>query len=487
MFKRILLDKKKNKTISIVITILYFAISVFLITRHEAWRDESQAWTMAKNLTLVELFGVLPTEGHPCLWFLFIMPFAKLGLSFYHFSFISLLVMTIALYLFLEYSPFSLAVKVVVMFSSIFLYYNPVVARIYSLIALIVILLSLFYKNRYDSPVLYGILIALLFQTHVVAFGLAIGLTIDLLIEFFNNRSSRKLIISLGIILFSFICTVLEIMPRSSSPSGIDTSASGMLSKLKPSYIADKLSNFAYTTWGIPEGILTLIVYVLLIAMIVFIFVFITRNRKWNQNYRIIITAVCGVGVFFGILILVYTSHTQMSSILTMILLFVLWQLYENNKESNLKLVCVALLLSVSFLSFIVPQSMLRMDIDGYYSESRLVAGFIEDNIRDDGAVLIENNINDSPVYSYVVSNRKDVKVYDLFNDEEFRFHKMGIEYRDIEISEVIRKAEELSDNEVYYLTYGQKDNDKLQLIYTTSDVSSFINENYYLYKVGAE
>lgn len=477
------MSEKKHKKIYVAVTIAYFVINLFLIFRHEAWRDESQAWTMARNLSLPELFRTLPSEGHPCLWFVFIMPFAKLGLSFYGFSLISLGVMTIAAYLLLKYGPFSVAVKIAVLFSSIFLYYNPVVSRIYSLIALIVILLALLYKDRTNKPILYGILVNLLFQSHVVVFGLAIGLTIDLFIEYLNNKRNRRLLLSLGIILFSFICTVLEIMPRSTSPSGIDTSATGILSKLKLTYISDKLSNFAYTTWGIPEGILTVLSYILLIVPIVLIFVFITKNRKWRENYQIIITAVCGVGVFFGILILIYTSHTQMSSILTMILLFVLWQLYTSNSENNIKFTCIALLLLISGLSFIVPQSMMRQDIAGLFSDSKNMAETIENTISENGVLIVENNVNDSPVYSYVVSRRKDIEVFDIFNNCEYVFHKMGIDYGETDVKSVIEKAKQF-DGEVYYLTYSEKTDDKLQLIYTTSDIDSIWNENYYLYKI---
>ena len=481
---RNLLFKKEIKRIEIVvITALFLLINIYLITRHEAWRDESQAWTIVKNLSLIDVFRTLPTEGHPCLWFLFIMPFAKLGLSFYCFSFVSLALMTITLYLFLKNAPFSLFVKIVVLFSSIFLYYNPVVSRIYSLIALIIISIACLYKERFDRPIMYGLLIAALFQTHVVAFGLGIGLTIGLIIDFVRERKNKKIFVSIALIFISFVLMVLEIMPRSSSPSGIDTSVSGMMSKFNPLYISDKLSNFAYTTWGIPQGILTIIAYVLLIIPVVLLFVFITRNKSWKKNYQIIIIAICGVGVFFGILIFIYTSHTQMSSILTMIILFVLWQLYAANNEENVRISCISLLLLLSFLSFIVPQSMMRQDVSGYFSDSKAMASVIEKSIPENGVILVENNVDDSPVYSYVVSKRKDITVYDIFNDAEYKFHKMGIEYREISVPEILAKAANF-DTDVYYLTYSEKNDDNLQLIYSTNDFESIWNEDYYLYEV---
>ena len=321
MFNKLFINKENNnKVMHIIITFLYLVLNIYLITNHEAWRDEAQAWVIAKNLSVIDMFKILCTEGHPCLWFLFLMPFAKLGLSFEYISYISLLIMCIAVYVFLESAPFSLLVKIGVLFSSMFLYYNPVVSRVYSLIALLVVLLGKYYKQRLEKPIQYGILIALLFQTHVLVFGLAIGLTIDLLIEFFKDKKNKKLLISLLIILFSVICMIIEIMPRSSKVSGIDTSMTGLLDKLSISNILSGMQYFAYTGWGWMNKTTYFIPYICFGLCVLCIILFISLNKTWKKNYQTIITAVCGCGLFFGVVWFVYKPHTQMSSIIIMIL-----------------------------------------------------------------------------------------------------------------------------------------------------------------------
>ena len=58
----------------------YVALNLFFITRHVNWRDEAQAWLLARDLSPVQLFRQMSYEGYPCLWHLLLMPLAKLGL-----------------------------------------------------------------------------------------------------------------------------------------------------------------------------------------------------------------------------------------------------------------------------------------------------------------------------------------------------------------------------------------------------------------------
>lgn len=490
MTKKLLLASNSNnkKTIYSLITVCYFALNVFLIINHEAWRDEAQAWVIAKNLSVIDMFKTLCTEGHPCLWFLFLMPFAKLGLSFEYISYISLLIMCIAVYVFLESAPFSLLVKIGVLFSSMFLYYNPVVSRVYSLIALLVVLLGKYYKQRLEKPILYGILIALLFQTHVLVFGLAIGLTIDLLIEFFKDKKNKKLLASLFTVLFSVICMIIEIMPRSSKASGIDTSMTGLLDKLSISNILSGMQYFAYTGWGWMNKTTYFIPYICFGLCVICIILFICLNRVWKRNYQTIITAVCGCGLFFGVVWLVYKPHTQMSSILIMILLFVMWILYENNEQENIKLSIIALLALVSFLTFSVCQSVLRQDVVGYYSTSKKTAEYIENNVKKDDVIVLENCVYDTTIYAYVNSNNKDIKFYDLRNRCDYVFYQAGSDIINDKLSldyivDVSLEDLKAKDN-IYYLSNSLINDNRLQLVYGNQEIETLTGENYYIYLI---
>ena len=53
-----------------VITSVFFLLGAYLLSNHEMWGDEMQAWLLARDSTSVpNLFANLKYEGHPALCF----------------------------------------------------------------------------------------------------------------------------------------------------------------------------------------------------------------------------------------------------------------------------------------------------------------------------------------------------------------------------------------------------------------------------------
>jgi len=125
---------KKEAIINIAILVIYISLQIFLAMHHEAWRDESQAWIIAKNASFGEMLGLCASEGHPCMWFFILKILSLCGFSFYWFSAISITIMAVAASLFLWKCPFPTVLKVAVLLSPVFFYYNPVICRIYAVL-----------------------------------------------------------------------------------------------------------------------------------------------------------------------------------------------------------------------------------------------------------------------------------------------------------------------------------------------------------------
>ena len=478
-------EKRKTGTINLLITFLYLSIHAFVAFHHEHWMDEAQAWIIASNLSIKEIFAILCTEGHPCLWFLFLVPFARFGFSYRYFSLISLLIMGIGSFMFLQKSPFSLVVKIGVHLSSVFLFYNQVVCRSYSLIALLIILLASYYRDRESHPLFYGFLIVLLFQSHVLVYGLGIGLVAVLILDYCHSKK-RKILIGSFVSIVGLILSIAQIFPRAGYASGIDTSAGGIFSKINFTNIMNGLRYFAYTSWGWTSQSTWLFPYLILVGLIAAIFLFTTINKNWKQQLPVIIVAICSIGLFFGVVILVYTPHAQMASILMMIVLLIMWVLYENDTHLNLRLTVVLFLAVSSFLTFIPAQSSMRSDIYGKYSYSKDAAESLGSRLKAGDTVLIENSTCSSAVYAYLASETKDVFFYDLNNETEYVFHRMGIEYRQIgrnDLEESIRKHTK-NGGSVYLLLNSEVEDDRLILIYTNQNEKQRWNESYYIYEV---
>ncbi len=217
---------KKKLFFVLPATAAYAILNLVLLLHHEAWRDESQAWLIARNLSITGVWKQLSYEGHPFLWYYLIMPFAKAGLPFSVIGFISLAVMIVAAYLLLRFSPFHPVLDLIILFSPLGTYYLPVIARSYCLCALFTVAVAVLYRSRSRRAVLYCAMIALMVQTHLIMLGFAGALSVAFLIEriadFWRDRELRgkKAIRHLAPLLLpfiSFIVFLLEFMNVRSS------------------------------------------------------------------------------------------------------------------------------------------------------------------------------------------------------------------------------------------------------------------------------
>lgn len=156
-----------------VVFLIYLIFNGILLFHHEMWRDEVNVWLMGRDLSVIELFREIKYQGHPCLWYLLIMPFAKLGLPCRIMGIISYLVMAAGAALYLWKAPIHVAVKAITLFTPIFTYYYTEIARGYCLVAFLIILLAYFYPIRNEKPLFYGLLLGLLVQADTIALPVA--------------------------------------------------------------------------------------------------------------------------------------------------------------------------------------------------------------------------------------------------------------------------------------------------------------------------
>ena len=156
--------------------IILIAFNFILMFRHEAWRDEAQAWLMARQLSPLGLFNELSYEGHPFLWFYVLMPFAKAGLPFITLNIISCVIMSIVMILIAVVAPFDRISRMLLAASPLCIYAFSAISRSYCLVALILVLLMAADFDRYSHPVRFCVLIALLVQTHIVMIGMCFAL-----------------------------------------------------------------------------------------------------------------------------------------------------------------------------------------------------------------------------------------------------------------------------------------------------------------------
>ena len=176
---------KRDKHYALGLTFLFLAVGAFTASHHEMWRDEIQAWLLARDSTSVfNLFAHLKYEGHPGLWHLCLMPLSRITYSPVIMQMLHLLITGITVYLFVRYSPFNWFQKFLFCFGYFVLYEYAIVARNYALGLLLITVFCVLFRERYKRFIWVGCLLFLLAHTSVHALIVTIGIGAALCCEY---------------------------------------------------------------------------------------------------------------------------------------------------------------------------------------------------------------------------------------------------------------------------------------------------------------
>ena len=93
---------------ALMVTAAYFVVALIGMLTHEMWRDEHQAWLVARDAnSLAQLLDNMNYEGNPALWHFFLFLITRIthdamGMQIFH-----LIIATSFIFIFNRYSPFS--------------------------------------------------------------------------------------------------------------------------------------------------------------------------------------------------------------------------------------------------------------------------------------------------------------------------------------------------------------------------------------------
>lgn len=468
---------RKNRQIILlyVLGIIIMLFNLYIIANHEAWRDEAQSWLVARDSSIINLFNLTSVEGHPFLYFVILMPFAKLGFPYVTSNILSWLIMMVAILLFIGKVKVNLWVKFIVIFSPMFVFYYSVFARSYALIGLIIVCIMVVYPDRYDKPITYGILLALLTQVHVIMLGFVMILSLFWLIDIVNSlvqekdfRDNRKRIEGLSIVLFSGVFLLWEFRKV------FNTTA------LDEQDIKSGQSENAEII-----GLLVLFTFVS-----VCIIYKIVKNRKC---FEAIIILICS-HVWELIVLLIYQGHIWQIITWLYVLTFVSCSLLHNEEEREERGVIITL---ISLIVLSIPAILssynikpIVWDCSGIYSGSKATSEFIEEKIDDDAVIIF----NDEDYCLSIIPYLKKRELFNIFTGRRASYidrnknirHRLTKKEYDCLIEELLMERNEI------YLVYSIKSNmiegldekiSSYELIYDESSID-IITEKYKIYKI---
>lgn len=427
--------KKSERIATACLMIIYVVIHVLLATHHEFWLDEAQAWCLVRDNSVLGILNQLKVEGHPVLWFTVLYPFAKLGCPIQVISVISIVCMGLAAYLLLSKAPFWYWLRVVILVSSIMLYYNITVCRIYSLVVVLLFSIAVCYKDRMEKPWRYCILLTLLLQSHIIMAGFGITLTLFFWQELLQRKEYRKQkrFYFSGLLPILSICFLyIELMGNKG-----EISYSGILKNIVNVPLASMNTFFCEFSfelgWSIGHLFPGWLFYAFLLAAIFLALL------SWKKYWRQVLIVVCGLGcqVFIGAFI--HKIIIQRAVLLFTTMVFSYWicwsrkeELKEQHREQQIEKIfevrecfCKVLggLLTAGIVigAWVSVPFALRMMYDDYqrdYSGAERVAEYIENNLPKD-AVIVTNQSRKTPAIS---GYDKDVRLWDPVSERFYTY-----------------------------------------------------------------
>lgn len=341
--------------------IIFFILNIILLFYHETWLDEIQAWELQKNNNIIEIYNHCKAEGHPMLWYLILKPFTMLGFPIKTMNVISIIFMTLAVYLFLKYVDANKWLKILIVFGGSMFYYNAVNARTYSLVCLAMVLIGITYKNRKEHPYKYNLQLLLLTQTHILTCGFIAGFWLvevyEMIKDFgvkgsFVKKEARNRLYSLLIYSFGIVWLLMQLAGIGASKAytnGVLSFLNGLgnQEEIVQSIIVSLvigLPNLLYNAMmstiyqlvllrGLPNQVTIALwnlnqYYVLfLIAILIQIFLAV---HLWNVNKQKLLTIY--LGVVAANLISYFITNMNVSRLLIIISCVIILQSSENDK-----------------------------------------------------------------------------------------------------------------------------------------------------------
>ncbi|WP_443707953.1 hypothetical protein, partial [Ruminococcus bicirculans (ex Wegman et al. 2014)] len=212
-----------------VITLIIYLLGVCTVSFfHEPWFDEAQSWAIARSGTIKEILFEIPHyEGHPPLWHLILVPFAKLGAPYeLSLAAVNIFFMTLAVAVLLFKSPFPKLIRCLLPFNFFLFYQYGVVSRPYSVLTLSFFLAAAFYPSRNKKPLRYVFSLAFMCMIHSFGIIFAGGLCVVWLSEIISKYVKEKTFLKifsdkhcwmmLGLLVLA-IAIIIEIFPNSNT------------------------------------------------------------------------------------------------------------------------------------------------------------------------------------------------------------------------------------------------------------------------------
>lgn len=404
----------KNNKFNLCIIFLYFVIAITAMFHHELWRDEAQVWCIVRDMNLADIFNTSRIEGHPVLWYLLVMPFAKLGFNVVSMQILSLLSVFCAVVYFVFKCPCGKLLKTFVVFSSGLLYYLSIIARNYSLVPIFIFLLAGFYHKRKEHPILYSVLIALLANTHSLMLGLCLILAFIFCLELIKEKLDRNKVIAVSILVINFLFLFFSFYNMQNVNHATAYYAQNP-KDLTTAFIYFAQIFFLFPLSMLPSWLSVGLFYALMLLSLGFYF---------KQDKKLFLILLCSFGFQWFIYYKVWYIGIvyQKSFLLMLAVLFCYWVYTQNKENSKFLTVITTIFFAISFIS---SGFNIMFEINYPYSGSKELAQYIRKNLNDEKEFIVWGY---PFCFSVISAYLPDKKLYMIDREQYITYYPFNLE-----------------------------------------------------------
>lgn len=206
----------------LLLLLAFIILGAIGLAHHEMWRDESEAWLIAKDSDSISaLLENLKYTGHPPLWYFLLRIISRFVRHPWVMQLLHLAISVTFIFIFILYSPFNKLQKTLFCFGYYSLYEYTLISRNYGLGIVFIFAFCALFPSRYQNYLPLAIVLSLLCQANVygliISFALFLTLILDALINPDNNNNlyAKRWNITASLIIYgvSLITAVLQILP----------------------------------------------------------------------------------------------------------------------------------------------------------------------------------------------------------------------------------------------------------------------------------
>ena len=403
---------------ALIVTAAFFVIDLLGMLSHEMWRDEHQAWLVARDAnSLSQLLDNMNYEGNPALWHFFLYWITRVTHNPIYMQAFHLLIATSFIFIFNRYAPLSNLHKILFSFGYFPLYEYAVISRSYALGILIVFGVCVLYKNRATKYILMGLLLALLANVTIYAVVIASSIAGILVLDYFlyqqkNGKAMVQLAIGMVIFIAGVAFSLYQIWPDkdNSFPAPYATSLfdfprwGEVFSKLFTTYlyIPQIEEHFWNTNIYFKDTLSTGWVLLSIIIFAAGIFVFLRKPLVFLLYLGMTI-GLCSVFYYTALMHSRYCGYL----LITLVICYWLSEYYPEKKHYS-SLAGLGKRISKPFFTVILSFSIIgaivayTMEIQYKFSSSKEVAIYIKENKLDSLPVVGITDFIASPLATYL-------------------------------------------------------------------------------------